>query len=297
MDYKLAIGDRIYSSWSLRGWLLFSKFDVPVSVTRARMKLPEFAEMLSGFGAAKTVPAMIVHEDGESFAVWDTLAMAETLAQRHPGIGYWPERPAERGLARAMTAEMHAGFSALRADCPMNLRYCYEGFAASDATKKDLARIEALWDTAFASAQDRAEGPWLFGRYSIADAFFAPVATRIATYQLPIESARSLDYVAAHLADQELRQWRAMGLAENYVQPGYDLDLATTEWPGPDRIAAKPVARGTAVNSSCPFSGKPVAQDSLAEIGGRILGFCNPFCRDKAVADAGAWPQTRALLS
>ena len=297
MEYTLAIGDRTYSSWSLRGWLLFAKFGVPVAVKTARMKLPEFSEMLSRFAPAASVPAMIVQEDGENYPVWDSLAIAETLAQRHPANGFWPEKPVERAMARSISAEAHAGFASLRRECPMNLRYCYEGFRPSEAVLSDIERLEALWTAARAAhAVLRPEGPWLFGTYSNADVFFAPYATRIATYQLPIKAAASLDYVAAHLADQQFRQWRAMGLAERYVQPGYDLDLTTTEWPGPNRVMAHPVSDMTPINAACPFSGRAVAADSVADIDGRVIGFCNQFCRDKSVADAGAWPQVAAML-
>ena len=230
MTYELAIGDRSYSSWSLRGWLMFARFSITVTPVQAAMYTPEFRAMLAGFGAARLVPALRFREGGDAVLVWDSLAMAETLAERHPDRAMWPSAPRHRGLARTLVGEMHSGFTALRAACPMNLRRSYVGFAASEAVRADLARIEELW--AFARRASGAEGPWLFGAYSLADVFFAPVATRIATYGLPVGEAAGA-YVAAHLADPAFLEWRRAGLAERTIQPGYDLDLPARPWPGP----------------------------------------------------------------
>ena len=160
--------------------------------------------------------------------VTDTLAIAETLAERHPDKTMWPQDPAARGFARSITAEMHSGFGSLRDDCTMNLRHCYRGFTPSDAVLSDIARVEKIW----AEARSRwgTTGPWLFGDYSIADAFFAPLATRLLTYGLPM-SALANDYVQMTINDAAFKEWRASGLAENYVQPGYDMDLETIPWP------------------------------------------------------------------
>ncbi len=295
MTYVLAIGDRSYSSWSLRGWLSFARFGIPVTVQEGRLYSPEIGAMLAReFGGARTVPALRVEEPGGAFALWDTLAMAETLAERHPERGLWPEAPAARAMARALAAEMHSSFSALRGACPMNLRRCYVGFAASDAVLADLARIEALW--AMARAAHGTAEPWLFGAYSLADVFFAPVAARIATYGLPVGEAAAA-YAAAHLADPAFRAWRAQGLSDPVPQPVYDLDLPERDWPGPRPLPARAVAGVQAINAACPFSGRPVEADSLAEVDGRVIGFCNPGCRDKVVADPEAWPAAMALLA
>ena len=115
MTYVLAIGDRSYSSWSLRGWLSFARFGIPVTVQEGRLYSPEIGAMLAReFGGARTVPALRVEEAGGAFALWDTLAMAETLAERHPERGLWPEAPAARAMARTLAAEMHSSFAALQ---------------------------------------------------------------------------------------------------------------------------------------------------------------------------------------
>jgi glutathione S-transferase len=159
--------------------------------------------------------------------VTDTIAIAETLAERHPDKHMWPQDPAARGFARSITAEMHTGFQNIRNDCTMNLRHFYKGFTSSDAVQVELTRVEEIWTKA--RTQWGATGPWLFGEYSIADAFYAPLATRIATYNLPV-GALAKTYVTTTLNDPAFKEWRAAGLAENYVQPGYDLDLEVAPW-------------------------------------------------------------------
>ncbi len=281
MTYELALGDYIYSSWSLRGWLLFEKFNLPVKIHSARMKSDEFYKMLEDFKPSRLVPAMKF----DGIVVQDTLAMAETLAERHPEANMWPTDPAARAMARNLVAEMHSSFVNLRTDCTMNLRRYYPTFAPSDAVLQDTARIEELWSVAHKTYG--ADGPWLFGEYTIADAFYAPVATRFATFNLPRNDVSNA-YINTHLSDPSFRRWRAMGFAQNYIQPGYDNNLPEGEWTGPKRLPANPVDQGPSKNAKCPYSGKPVTD--FLELDGRVFGFCNTFCRDKTIADAEAWP-------
>ncbi len=229
MTYELAIGDRSYSSWSLRGWLMFTRFGLPVTVRHARLYSPEIEALRAEFGA-RTVPALRIREDGRDYALWDTLAIAETLAERHPDAGLWPAAPAARALARSLVGEMHSSFVPLRDACTMNIRRAYAGFVPGDAVRADLARIEALWQMARSAHGGRE--PWLFGAYSLADVFYAPVATRIATYGLPV-GPDAAAYVAAHLADPQFLAWRSGALAEPYIHADYELDLPERPWPGP----------------------------------------------------------------
>lgn len=289
MTYTIAIGDRTYSSWSLRGWLLFSKFDIPVSVKTARMYTDEFPEMLKDFAPSRTVPAVKI--DGEDQAIWDTLAIAETLFEREPNAGVWPKDASARMMARVLASEMHSGFAKLRDECTMNLAHAYTGFSVSDGVKADIARLEHIWSLNL----DRFGGPWLCGEYSAADAFYAPVASRIATYGLPVGS-QAQAYVNSHLADTAFRQWRAMGIAQNYVQEVYQLDYPQVAWPGPPPLTAHAIENAAPKNANCPYSGQPVVSEGLAEIDGQIIGFCNRFCRDKSVADAEAWPALMDLI-
>jgi glutathione S-transferase len=287
MTYDLVIGDRAYSSWSLRGWLLFDAFGLPVKLHIARLYTDELPTLLKQFHPGKTAPTM---RTPDGVVVPETIAIAEELASRHPEAGIWPADPKARAVARVLAAEMHAGFNALRNHCPMNLRVSYEDCAPPQAVLDDLTRLEVIWDWARAETGAKV---WLAGEYSAADAFFAPVATRIATYNLPV-SDRAMDYVQAHLAHPSFRRWRAMGLVDGADQEFYRRPYPLRPWPGPVPMAARAVEGVTAENAACPYSGKPVTH--VLEMQGRRFGFCNAFCRDKTVADPEAWAEFMALL-
>lgn len=286
MQKKMFLGDYSYSSWSLRAWMLVHRAGIPVDIVHVDFMDAEVSDQLSEVPPARTVPTMIT-EEGD--VIWDSLAVAEELASRHPEAALWPSDPGLRGLGRSLAAEMHSGFGTIRNECPMNLRAAYAETPVSEELQGDLDRISALWSFALA----RSGGPWLCGAYSIADAFFAPVAARIAGYSLPVD-AQSADYVARHLADPAFRRWRAMGLASGATLPWYDRDYPQTAWPGPTPRSAQPVDTGTAENAACPYSGKAVTH--LMESDGRVFGFCNAFCRDKTVADPEAWPKFKAMV-
>ncbi|WP_428546696.1 glutathione S-transferase [Profundibacter sp.] len=225
MTYDLYIGDRTFSSWSLRGWLMFEKFNIPYRTHMAGLYSGTLKQDLAELAPARYVPAM---RTPDGIAVGDTLAMAETLAERHPDAGLWPTDPAARALARWLVAEMHSGFMTLRSECPMQLLHQYDGFAVSDAVQADLTRLQEIW--ALARSRHGADGPWLFGEYSLADVFYAPVAARITGYALPVDET-SAAYVTTHLQDTAFRQWRVEGLKVSYDPVPYALDLPTRDWP------------------------------------------------------------------
>lgn len=224
MEYDLFIGDRTFSSWSLRGWLMLEKFGLPYRVHMVGLYGGDMPSEMAPLAPARLVPALRL-PDGE--VVGETLAMAETLAERHPDVAMWPQDPTTRSRARWLCAAMTAGFGALRQACPMQLQHVNNGFAPSDAVRADLARIEELW----AFAREKAgEGPWLFGAYSLADVFYAPVCARIAGYDLQVsEKARA--YCMETLQDPAFRAWRAEGLTVTYDPFPYDLGLPTKPWP------------------------------------------------------------------
>lgn len=282
MTYDLVIGDRAYSSWSLRGWLLFDAFDIPVKLHKARLYTDELATVLKDFFPGKTAPTM---RTPDGVVVPETIAIAEELASRHPEAGLWPKDPKARAIARVLAAEMHAGFTALRSHCPMNLRVSYTDCAAPEAVFADLKRLETLWAWA---QRETGSKVWLCGDYSAADAFFAPVASRIASYNLPLAPAAAA-YVQAHLAHPSFRQWRAMSLVDGADQEFYRRDYPLRAWPGPKPLAAIAVDGSQSENAACPYSGKPVTH--VLEIEGRRIGFCNAFCRAKTIADPEAWPK------
>lgn len=287
MTYTLAIGDRGYSSWSLRGWLLFDAFGLPVSTRLARLYTDELPTLLKEFFPARTAPALLF-PDG--LAIGESLAIAEELASRHPEAGMWPADPKARAVARMLASEMHAGYTAVRNYCPMNLRTSYESCNPPADVLADLDRVQLMW--AWARETTGATGEWLCGAYSIADVFFAPLATRIATYKLPV-GPEAAAYVAAHLAHPSFRRWRAMGLVDGADQPFYRRDHPQRPWPGATPLPARAVEGTEAENTACPYSGKSVTH--VLELDGRRFGFCNAFCRDKTVADPEAWPKFMAL--
>jgi glutathione S-transferase len=286
MTYDLVIGDRAYSSWSLRGWLLFDAFGLPVNLHRARLYTDELPTLLRDFFPGRTAPTM---RTPDGVVVPETIAIAEELASRHPDAGLWPADPKARAVARVLAAEMHAGFTALRSHCPMNLRVSYTDCAPPDAVLADLARLELIWDWA---RDQTGAAIWLAGDYSAADAFFAPVASRIATYNLPV-SPRAMAYVQAHLAHPSFRRWRAMGMVDGADQDFYRRPYPRRPWPGPVPLAARAVEGTQSENTACPYSGDPVTH--VLEMDGRRWGFCNAFCRDKTVADPEAWPAFMAM--
>ena len=224
MTYDILIGDRSYSSWSLRGWLPFAVWDIPVRVHATILYRDAFARDLAAFAPGlRTVPAV---RTPAGALLTDTIAIAWHLAEAFPDRGLLPVDATDRAMAQSLIAEMHSGFSALRGACPMNLRNAWDDFVPAPQVLADLARIEALWGAAL----DRSGGPFLFGAYSLADAFFAPVAMRIAGYGLPV-SDRAAGYVAAHLGHGPLRHWRALGQVEGPEQPNYEMGLPRRPFP------------------------------------------------------------------
>ena len=226
MTYKLYIGDRTFSSWSLRGWLMLEKFGIPHQVNMVGLYSGTMEDDLAYLAPAQTVPVM---QTNEGHVITDSLAMAETLVETHPDIDFYPTDRAARALARSITAEMHSSFSALRKSCPMMLTFCWDGFEASENVRKDLRRIELLWSL----ARDRhgGKGPWLFGDYTLADVFYAPVAMRIAAYGLPVSDG-AREYANAHLCDPPILRWRSEGLKTTYTPWPYPRDLPRKPWPG-----------------------------------------------------------------
>ncbi|CUH66023.1 glutathione S-transferase [Thalassovita gelatinovora] len=227
MRYELYIGDHSFSSWSLRGWLMLEKFDLPFKAHLVGLYGGTFKEDLSALAPARLVPVL---RTAEGTVIGETLAIAEELNSRHPDRNMWPQQANARAFARWIVAEMHAGFTALRSECPMQLLHQYQGFAVSDAVRTDLDRLELLWDKA--RSEFGQGGPWLFGRYSLADAFFAPVAARIAGYDLPVGD-QAQAYIETTLVDPAFCRWRAQGLTKTYDPVPYALKLPTKAWPGP----------------------------------------------------------------
>jgi glutathione S-transferase len=210
---RLIIGNRNYSSWSLRAWLVAARCGMPLEVVRLPLDTPEFAARVHALSPSGRVPALQL----DGFQVWDSLAIAETLAERFPAAGLWPADAAARAEARAISAEMHAGFGALRRELPMNIR-ARRRVDVSAAAAADIARVCGIW--ASCRARFAAEGPWLFGAWSIADAMYAPVVTRFVTYGVGeagndgTADAPVAAYIRTTCAEPLLAAWSALAREE-----------------------------------------------------------------------------------
>ncbi|MFO1412543.1 MAG: glutathione S-transferase family protein [Burkholderiales bacterium] len=205
--YTLTIGNRNYSSWSLRGWLAAKLSGAPfreVVIQLTGVYNPDNR----AFSPTALVPAL---QDGD-VQVWDSLAIAEYLAERHPGM--WPSDPVARAWARCIAAEMHSGFSALRNDMTMCIRERLDVRPWSDALAANIRRVEEIWGES--RRRHGQGGPYLCGAFSLADAFYAPVAFRFQTYGVTPQGAAG-EYRAALLAHPFVREWEAAALAEKEV--------------------------------------------------------------------------------
>ncbi|MEM6371845.1 MAG: glutathione S-transferase [Pseudomonadota bacterium] len=224
MTYDLYIGDRTFSSWSLRGWLMMEKFNIPHRIHMIGLYAGTMADDLAPLAPAWLVPVM---RTPDGIIVGETLAMAETLSDAFPDRTLWPMQAGARATARWLCAEMTSGFTALRGACPMQLQRVNTGFIPSEAVRADLTRIETLWAHA---TKFKSEGPWLFGAYSLADAFFAPVCARITGYALPVSDAARA-YCTQTITDPAFKAWRAEGLKTTYDPFPYDIGTSSHDWP------------------------------------------------------------------
>jgi len=224
MTYELFIGDRLFSSWSLRGWLMLEAFGLSSTVHMTDLYGTAFRDDLADLHPARFVPVLKL-PDGT--IVGESLAMAETLAERHPDAGLWPKDPALRARARWLCAEMVAGFHALREACPMQLNHVNQGFVPPHDVLADVERVETIWDAARKMAP---HGAWLLGTYSLADVFYTPVAARIIGYNLPV-SVSSRAYCEKLLSTEAVLHWRAKGLEKTYDPFPYKSFPPLEPWP------------------------------------------------------------------
>ena len=224
--YTLYVGNKNYSSWSLRGWLVTRLSGAPfkeVMVALGPEGIPNPANR--SFSPTLRVPCL---HDGDT-VVWDSLSLAEYLAERHSGM--WPADPVARAWARSICAEMHSGFSALRNEMTMCIREQVDVRPWSSALERDIERITGIWNES--RRQFGKGGPYLCGAFSVADAFYAPVAFRLRTYGV-VPAGDAGDYLQALLAHPWLREWEAAALKETAI---IDADEPRVIYR--DKIAAK----------------------------------------------------------
>jgi glutathione S-transferase len=220
-DPLLVIGNKNYSSWSLRPYMAlgmagiaFEDKVIPFGQPIGNVK---FVKAVKKYSKAGLVP-VLVHED---VAVWDSLAIMEYLAETWPDRNLWPKKKAARAMARSVSAEMHSGFKALRNACPMNLRRPQAPVPMSDAICTDVSRLETLWRDC--RKEFGKGGPFLFGKFCIADAMFAPVVTRLDTYEIKVADDTQ-HYMNAVLATPTFHDWKAAALKEEWVVAEDEVD-------------------------------------------------------------------------
>ena len=219
---QLIIGNKNYSSWSFRPWIAMKALGIPFEEILipfgTPLGNPDFKQRLAAYTPAGLVPVLI---DGEVH-VWETLAIMEYLAETFPDQRLWPADRQARAEARAISSEMHAGFSALRGECPMNMRRPVRARALSEAARANVARIDAMWS----DCRARHGGPFLFGAFCAADAMYAPVVARLNTYGIKVgDAARA--YMDAVMALPAWAEWRAGALTETWIVPEDEADWPT----------------------------------------------------------------------
>ena len=213
--YTLVIGNKNYSSWSLRVWLLMKHAGIPFDEIRIPLYVAGSKESLRKYAPSGKVPVLL---DG-SLAIWDSLAIAEHLAERHPDRHLWPQDSAVRAVARSISAEMHSGFSALRSNMSMNCRGSFPGVGRTVEVAADVERIQRMWT----DCRERfgAAGPFLFGEFTIADAMYAPVVLRFKTYAVQLAPV-ARQYADTVLALASLQDWVEAAKAETEVIPAFE---------------------------------------------------------------------------
>jgi glutathione S-transferase len=220
MALHLVIGNKNYSSWSFRPWLAMKVAGIAFDETVISLEAEDFKARVMAVSGAGKVPVLI---DGET-RVWESLAILEYLAEKFPAAALWPKGEGARAQARAVAAEMHAGFVSLRRLLPMNVWRPVKVRALDDGSKTDLARIETIWRDC--RTQYGAAGPFLFGAFGAADAMYAPVVWRFHTYAVEVsDTARA--YMSAMMALPAWREWRDAARREPWVLEHDEIDWPT----------------------------------------------------------------------
>lgn len=211
---ELVIGTKAWSSWSLRPWLVLKRAGVPFTETLVELRRDDAStEEIMRHSPSGRVPVLKFAPEEGGAVVWDSLAVCEYVADRYPEAALWPADPLRRAVARSVTAEMHSGFAALRNECPMDLKLRTSVELSSEA-QADVRRVVALWRGLLAEAEADGAGTYLFGAWTIADAFYTPVATRFRSYGLDLtrfgdEDSAAQRYADALLVTPEYLEWEA----------------------------------------------------------------------------------------
>lgn len=230
MTLKLIIGNKNYSSWSMRPWLVLKAAGIPFDETVISLYVEGSEAKIREHSGAGKVPILIDGQGAGEVRVWESLAIIEYLAEKFPGAGIWPADAAARAHARSISTEMHAGFVPLRQQCGMNMWRPPAKRALTADAQANIARIEEIWTGA--RSRFGAGGPFLFGKFSAADAMYAPIVSRFETYQIDV-SAPVAAYMQAMIALPAWQEWRGAALKEIWVIPKFEYD-----WPEVKRLSA-----------------------------------------------------------
>lgn len=210
MALTLVIGNKTYSSWSMRPWMVLKEFGIPFGETLVPLYRPDSKSELLAHSPAGKAPSLR-HGD---LVVWDSLAIIEYLAETFADHAIWPKDAAARAVARALSAEMHSGFVSLRKECPMNFRRSGSAIEPSEKVLVDVARIDAAWQDV--RARHGKGGPFLFGAFTAADAMFAPVVNRFSIYGLHV-SPEARAYMSTIEALPSWKEWADAASRENWI--------------------------------------------------------------------------------
>ena len=219
-DFTLVIGNKNYSSWSLRGWLMAKIAGIDFEEIVVPLDLPETQSTIRKYSPSGRVPVLL----HRGLAVWESLAIAEYLNELKPEVGLWPPAQAARTHARAISTEMHAGFADLRANMPMNIRSSYPGKGMTAGVRADIERITSMWRDCrkrVAGAAPKDHG-FLFGAFSAADAMYAPVVTRFRTYGVSMDSDTDA-YCKAVFGHPPMQEWIAAAKNEPWLIQQYEI--------------------------------------------------------------------------
>jgi len=230
MTLKLIIGNKNYSSWSMRPWIAMKAAGIAFDETVISLYVEGSEAAIRAHSPAGKVPILIDGQGDREVRVWESLAILEYLAEKFPAARLWPSDPAARALARAISTEMHAGFVPLRQQCGMNMWRPPAKRDLSEDAKANIARVQALWTDA--RTRFGAGGPFLFGRFCAADAMYAPIVSRFETYAIDV-SAPVAAYMQAVIALPAWAEWRRAALRETWVIRKFEYD-----WPDVKRLAA-----------------------------------------------------------
>ncbi|MBU3917921.1 glutathione S-transferase family protein [bacterium] len=216
-ELTLVIGNKNYSSWSLRPWLFLKYHEIPFSEIKVSLYTDGYKEKIMRYSAAGKVPSLM---DGD-LTVWDSLSILEYLADKFPEKKGWPDTIKARAKARSISAEMHSGFFNLRSEMPMNCRKVFGNFKPSEKAIQDIKRVRNIWSDCLNTYA--ADGPWLFGRFSIADCMYAPVVTRFVTYGTSLSEQES-QYVKTVKTHPAMVSWISAAKEESEIIASSEID-------------------------------------------------------------------------